>query len=227
MAAVWSGKASSLFRVEMSPKAARAAIGAYAASASLQAAAAIESVGNRPVTFHALSLDAEGKPLPIIHSDEGFVLLFGNPDATQLDQYLGAILRPFPAGLLTPAGMVVANPVFASPALWAKFGPGAYHGAVIWSWQQALLAAGLERQLGRTDLPVGTRARLLGGRAALWRVISTTRSLRNSELWTWRAKRGQLRPSAFGANSHDADESNAAQLWSTVYLAVRPGRSAR
>jgi hypothetical protein len=32
--------------------------------------------------------------------------------------------------------------------------------------------------------------------------------------------KGGFRIAPFGANAADADESNAAQLWSTVYLAI-------
>jgi hypothetical protein len=51
-------------------------------------------------------------------------------------------------------------------------------------------------------------------------VIENTRELRASELWSWRYVDGRYEPAPFGQNSGDADESNAAQLWSTVYLAI-------
>jgi hypothetical protein len=131
-------------------------------------------------------------------------------------------MRPFPAGLMTDIGLLVANPVLAEPAMQARFTPSAYHGTVVWSWQQALLAAGLERQLARHDLPAATRARLGPAQAQLWRAISATRALQSSELWSWAYEAGRYRMVPFGAGRQDVDESNAAQLWSTVYLAVRP-----
>ena len=80
-----------------------------------------------------------------------------------------AIMRPFPAGLMTDVGLLVANPALASAELRREFTRFAYHGTVVWSWQQALLAAGLERQLRRADLPaarahtaVAARARTCG-----------------------------------------------------------------
>ncbi|MFM9469919.1 hypothetical protein ACKI1K_45505, partial [Streptomyces scabiei] len=82
--------------------------------------------------------------------------------------------------------------------------------------------AGLERQLARPDLPTDTRAHLKSAQAALWRAIEATRPLQSSELWSWRYADGRYQPVAFGAGKTDVDESNAAQLWSTVYLAVRP-----
>jgi hypothetical protein len=118
--------------------------------------------------------------------------------------------------------MLVANPAFCAPALQAKFSRNAYHGTVVWSWQQALFAAGIERQLRRQDLPAEVRTHLLAAQTLLWSAISATRSMNNSELWSWSFKGGHYQVAPFGAAAADADESNAAQLWSTVYLAVRP-----
>ena len=44
----------------------------------------------------------------------------------------------------------------------------------------------------------------------------------NSELWSWSFSERHYHVAPFGSAAADADESNAAQLWSTVYLAVRP-----
>jgi hypothetical protein len=55
----------------------------------------------------------------------------------------------------------------------------------------------------------------------LWRAIDASRSVQSSELWSWRYQDGGYRIAAFGESGADADESNAAQLWSTVYLAVK------
>ena len=118
--------------------------------------------------------------------------------------------------------MMVANPAFCAPALQAKFSRNAYHGTVVWSWQQALFAAGIERQLRRQDLPPEVRAHLLAAQTLLWSAITATRSMNNSELWSWSFRGGRYQVAPFGAAAADADESNAAQLWSTVYLAVRP-----
>jgi hypothetical protein len=123
---------------------------------------------------------------------------------------------------MTAVGLVVANPVYCPPALQAKFTRNAYHGTVVWSWQQALFAAGIERQLQRTDLPSPVRTHLLEAQRTLWSAISATRSMNNSELWSWSIDDGHYRVAPFGAAAADADESNAAQLWSTVYLAMKP-----
>jgi hypothetical protein len=128
---------------------------------------------------------------------------------------------------MTDAGMLVSNPMLAAPDLRREFTRFAYHGTVVWSWQQALMAAGLERQLRRIDLPAASHARLLRARATLWAAIGNSRALRTSELWSWSWSRGQYRIEPFGRPGADVDESNAAQLWSTVYLGLpRPAAAA-
>jgi hypothetical protein len=59
----------------------------------------------------------------------------------------------------------------------------------------------------------------------LWRAIRSAHSLRNSELWSWTFDGARFQVAPFGANAADVDESNAAQLWSTVYLAIREPHS--
>jgi hypothetical protein len=224
MAAVWSGHAPPLFEVTVNPAAAANAVEIYADSQGVLSQPPLHALGRGPLRFHALALSASGEPIPVMNSDEGFQLLFGDPQPENLDRVVSALMRPFPAGLMTSVGMVVANPVFCTPALQKLFTRNAYHGTVVWSWQQALFAAGIARQLERHDLPGAVRADLVEAQKILWSAIEATRSMQNAELWSWSYGAGhyQLRP--FGSAAADVDESNAAQLWSTVYLAVRPPR---
>lgn len=221
-AVVWSHEAPPLFRVNLTASAARAAIAHYAKALAIDPAPALASVPRDGLRFDALALDAAAKPVPVLHSDGGFALLFQQPDAQALDAMVAAMTRPFPAGLLTDVGLLVANPAYADAGIAAKFGRNAYHGTVVWSWQQALLAAGLARQLQREDLPDVTRTRLHDAQRRLWHAIDATRALRTSELWSWEYSDGRYRMQPFGQGSGDVDESNAAQLWSTVYLAIPP-----
>jgi hypothetical protein len=222
MAQVWRTQAPPLFEVAVSRAAAAAAIQAYAAAQSIAPQPALAALGAHDLHFHAIALDASGTPIPVMHSDEGFALLFAQLDPQQVDEAVTALMRPFPAGLMTGVGMLVANPAFCAPALQARFTRNAYHGTVVWSWQQALFAAGLARQLERADLPSGVRAHLVRAQRLLWSAIEATRAMNNFELWSWSFAAGRYRVAPFGAAAADADESNAAQLWSTVYLAVRP-----
>lgn len=221
-ARVWRDRAPALFALTRPNAEARRDVQDYATRAGVQAAAALVSIGAAPLDFNALSLDARGRPIPVLHSDDGFALLFGDLDATAVDRSVAAIARPFPAGLMTDVGLLVANPAYAAREVQDRFGASAYHGTVVWSWHQAVLAAGLDRQLARRDLPGATRARLAALRNRLWRAIDAAGSVRTSELWSWAYRDGAYRVAPFGETSTDADESNAAQLWSTVFLALKP-----
>ena len=217
---IWRDKARPLFDVAVPSADARRDITRYAAALKISSVAALRSVGDLPVRFHALSLDADGKPIAVVHSDMGFDLLFSRPSPWALRQISKTVMRPFPAGLLTDVGMVVANPVYAAPAIQAELTNNAYHGTVIWSWQQAVMAAGLQRQLRRPELLPIVKEELRAAQRQLWNAIRASRTLQNSELWSWSFAQGHFLIAPFGANAADADESNAAQLWSTVYLAI-------
>jgi len=221
-AEVWSRQVPALFQVHLPTADAQRRVQAYADSQGIPPASAIASLTPVGLDFAAIALDAQGRPIPVLHSDGGFALLLQDPPVAELQPMVDAMLRPFPAGLLTDAGLLVANPAFADAGVQRRFGRNAYHGTVVWSWQQALLAAGLQRQLQRKDLPAAILTRLRSAQRQLWKVIGNTRGMRTSELWSWTYADGRYQPAPFGQNSGDADESNAAQLWSTVFLAVPP-----
>ena len=218
----WRQAAPRLFALTLPAAQARADVARYAATAGVPAAPALASLGAAPLSFNAIALDDAGRPIPIVHSDDGFALLFGDPDAAALERSIDAIARPFPAGLMTDVGMVVANPAYASTEQQNRFGSTAYHGTVVWSWQQAIVAAGLDRQLARKDLPPALRGKIANFRTRLWTAIDAAGEVRTSELWSWTYANGRYRVAPFGASGADVDESNAAQLWSTVFLALRP-----
>lgn len=222
-AKVWHAEAPRLFTVTVDNASAAADITAYAAKTGVPAQDAINALGGNPVTFPAVALDAAGTPIPIVHSDAVFDLLFGESPPDVLDGEVADLARPFPLGLQTGAGMVVADPVFADPQLQARFTNHDYHGTVIWSWVQAAYGSGLERQLARTDLPQPVRDHLLAAQRTLWRGIDAAAAMRSSELWSWRYDNG-FRVAPFGTGT-DVTEANAAQLWSSVYLAVKPPTS--
>lgn len=218
----WEREAGKLFTVRLSKAQAASQVRAYAAEVKVPDTAAIAALGSEGVAFPAIALDARGRPIPVLHSDEGFRLLFGMPDAASLDRDVAALMRPFPAGLMTDVGLLVANPAYADRDVWPRLGSSAYHGTVVWAWQQAVLAAGLQRQRARADLPAATRTRLVDAQRTLWRAIRGADAVRTSELWTWAYRDGRYQVEPFGAQGAHEDESNAAQLWSTVFLALAP-----
>lgn len=225
LGAVWEREAPPLFEVQLPAGAARTEVASYARSIDVEARAALEAIGPDGVRFHAVALDAQGHPVPVLNSDEAFALLLLRPAPAEVERIARTLARPFPAGLFTGAGLLVANPAYAPEALEPAFGRNRYHGTVIWSWQQALLAAGLAFQLERTDLSAATRGALERAQAQLKAATATAGAKRGSELWSWSENGGIYRAEPFGQRPGDETESNAAQLWSTVYLAQpRAGR---
>lgn len=163
------------------------------------------------------------------NSDPGFALLFAQPSAAALRVMASSFTDAFPAGLRTGAGMLVANPAFADEAIQRKFSPNAYHGTVVWSWQQALVAAGLARQLERRDLPANVRTALARAQSCLWDGIEATRAVQSSELWSSRYADGryQVLPLARPARTSTSPtrpSSGAPSIWRCV---ARPGTGSR
>jgi hypothetical protein len=207
------------FEVTVAADTARKAVATYAAAEGLDGSAAVASIAG-PVRYDGVALDAGGKPVPVMHSDSGFVLLFANPAPAYLDAVAAQIVRPFPAGLRTAVGLVVANPAYGPDAVQRLFTRKDYHGTVVWSWQQAMLASGLQRQLARGDLPADTRSALRAAQRVLWDGILAMRERSSGELWGWQPKDGKAVLTMW--DSAEGDEACAAQLWSTVYLAIKP-----
>lgn len=215
-ASIWESAAPALFEVSVPASQAAADIPAYAAQTGVPAG----TLPSSTTSFYALSLDEQGNPIPILNSDGGFALLLGTPSADVLTRVVSAAVQPFPVGLTTNAGMLIANPAYASTSLWPRFTNAAYHGTVIWSWQQAMWVAGLDRQLARQDLSADVRTLLSNARSQIWQAIANASDMRASEMWTWSYANGAYQAEAFGTHSADATEANAAQLWSTTYLAI-------
>ncbi len=109
--------------------------------------------------FTALFLFPDGTPMPVPHSDDVFLLLFGDPDIAQVREILRPLLLPYPFGLGfwdDDDGFAISTAVYAPrdvPALrddwknaWVKFGPDEYHGRAAWPWVLFALLDGLREQ---------------------------------------------------------------------------------
>jgi hypothetical protein len=215
------------FRMTVPEELAKDRVRAYAESERLDPAPALASIEG-PVHYHALALYAPRTPLPVMHSDTSFSMLYTYPSPEVLDLAAQTITRPFPAGLRTNVGIVVANPALAEDAsITAAFTRFDYHGTVVWSFQQGMLAAGITRQLARSDLPPRTRTLLEEADRVVWKAIRTNEAHQAWELWTWEPRDGRAEFLILGQKQGHEAESNAAQLWSTVFLALgqnEPGR---
>lgn len=108
------------------------------------------------VEFTALFLDPAGRPLPIMHNDDVFLLLFGNPSLEQFRKIVRPLVLSYPFGLgflEEDLGLAVTNAVY-SPRdelalqdshknAWVKFGPDEYHGRAAWPWTLFALVNGI------------------------------------------------------------------------------------
>jgi hypothetical protein len=167
------------------------------------------------ITTYALALDGYNNlsVVDVLHSDTSFRLFFVNASSssandTEETQFINAtadsLNRPFPAGLSTGAGMVVANPALSGEeVLWENFTNAAYHGTVVWSWTLAMMAGGLERQLGRCGEGGGEEEQQPGWcndtgvyenvkRAYnnLWDGIEANEAQLQGEVWSWTFQNG-------------------------------------
>src|SRR5437899_1879107 len=156
--------------------------------------------------FLALSLDATGRPIPIVNTDPAMLLLVDSLSRDRTLELIGPILQPYPWGLFVDyLGPVVANDAYAPREVWEGFRRDAYHSPTVVRGRDVnVLLAGLARQRGN------------GVDTALSRIgEAVDRSgLRHAELWSDTIEYGELVPSRYGTSSD-------VQLWSLTDLAVQ------
>ncbi|KAH6690381.1 glycogen debranching enzyme [Plectosphaerella plurivora] len=187
------------------------------------------------VSFYGLALDGSRgiKLVRVMNTDDSFRhFLLNTTNQEQLSAFLSQtadnILRPFPAGLSTDVGLLVANPAYGGDRFYSDTFPNtAYHGTVVWSWQLAMMAAGLGRQLGRCESEAvpdfcgdaKLHSRITAAYNRLWDIIEENQKILSSEVWSWRYENGRFNALALGELS--STESNVVQYWSLTFLAVR------
>ncbi|HEX2251619.1 MAG TPA: hypothetical protein VHH32_14820 [Gemmatimonadales bacterium] len=165
---------------------------------------------DEPLTFLALSLDAKGRPIPIVNTDPATELFLNDDLSTEAAlRDVAPMLRPYPVGLFVEGlGPVVANDAYASREIWERFRKDHYHGPrVVWGREVNLLLLGLANQLG------GSQVEAL--EAALRRTLRAVNAsgLEHNELWSYEIRDGKLLPVRYGTSSD-------IQLWNTTDLAV-------
>ncbi|KAI4247874.1 MAG: hypothetical protein LQ352_006071 [Teloschistes flavicans] len=167
--------------------------------------------------LQAVALLEDGSPVNIMHTDGGFRLLLlphliHASNSTSLSKHLttlnavaDSILRPFPAGLYTPVGILIASPAYSTdPSHARNFTTGAYHGTVVWSWNSlVILSKGLETQLAAASQAAATKtdaislelcepdyynaviAKLKKAYTRIWETIEANRAHLSEEVWSW------------------------------------------
>ncbi len=172
-----------------------------------------DGAGRDSLHFLALSLDEEGRPIPVVNTDPATDLFLSDSltrDEALLD--LAPFVRPYPVGLfVTGLGPLVANDAYASPAVWERFESDAYHSPrVVWGREVNLLFLGLASRIAAD--PAGTGP----FRDALRQTFAAVDAsgLRHNELWSYHIEEGRLYPIRYGTSSD-------VQLWNATDLAVQ------
>ncbi len=214
MAAAWQTHAAGHFNVTIAATHAREKLAGYANDNGYPPV----DLPDRDLHFKAVALDRRFAPIPVMHSDIGMDLLLLDRPAGELAQIVDTLVRPFPVGLSTPIGVVAANPAFANAEMRTLLTSNHYHGVVVWSWQQAMIAAGLDRQLRRNDLPAALRTSLSNAAHDIGAQVKSSKTIIGSELWSFVVRDGQYVIAPFGQSAGHLTESNPVQLWSTVFL---------
>jgi hypothetical protein len=193
-----------------------------------------EGAAERPLSFLALSLDGEGRPIAAVSTDPATDLfledyteeiLRGTLDPAAVLKMVDPFVRPYPIGLFIEGlGPVVVNDAYASPAVQRRFREDLYHSPRVgWGREVNLLLLGLARQI-ETAYDASGRLRdesdaFLSYVEALRDALETTEEaveasgLSHNELWSYRIDGGTLRPVRYGTSSD-------IQLWNVTDLAV-------
>ncbi|KAF2032423.1 hypothetical protein EK21DRAFT_61144 [Setomelanomma holmii] len=237
-AQTWEDSTLRFFEVNVRQADAKARVQNYVSAAGLNVPAHAENITS-DVKFYGLAVDGSinsGGPVPVMNTDDAFRHFFLNTtNDTQLssflDQSASHILAPFPAGLSTDVGLVVANPAYADNAGFAAgFSNTNYHGTVVWSWQLAVMGKGLGMQLGRCQADgkpafcsdSQLHGKVLAAYNKLWDTIDANKAQLSQELWSWDYSGGKYSAVPFG--SVTSTESNVRQLWSLTFLSVHRER---
>ena len=251
-AQIWEDNTLQFFETNITASTARSRLQNFANTATFYDGPAntssLPSSGN--VTTYAIALNGYNNlsSVNVQHSDTGFRLFFVNSTAStpeaaaQETRFMNAtansLIRSFPAGLMTPQSMIVANPALSgSDVLIANFTNAAYHGCVIWSFQLSMMAKGLERQLARCNASTAAPAwcgvssvynNVLLAYNWLWDSIEANSAQLQGEVWSWMYNNGTgkfattplgVLPPPPGVSA--GTESDIRQLWSLTFLAVR------
>jgi hypothetical protein len=213
---VWNG-ARRRFTVSLSPAQVRRSVGRKLAWLPAAERRYWQGVLERhrgardTLTFLALSLDTEGRPIRVVNTDPA-THIFLDPDAPAdtLAGELKPFLRPFPVGLFVAGlGPLVANDAYASRAVWERFQADQYHSPrVVWGREVNLLLLGLANQVRKENRP--------DFRDALRTILDAVNAsgLQHNELWSYQIKGGKLIPVRYGTSSD-------VQLWNTTNLVVQ------
>ncbi|GJJ15110.1 hypothetical protein Clacol_009385 [Clathrus columnatus] len=242
-AEVWEQRAAGFFSVDVEGETVQARWKDYVVQSNLSDTLldSVDTANPEDVSFYALSLHNDGTKVDVMHSDLGFSLLFASNVPASTLQRVVELLQPYPKGLLTNIGMFVANPALSSNRTQIEvLNRESYHGTVVWSFQQALMTAGITRQLKLCDNstvsidiePPTPRpswcsdkdliSSLKSAQLRLWDSINGGRDEIFSEVWSYSFDNStnQFEVADLAVLSPQGTESDAIQFWSFTFLAI-------
>ena len=249
-AKVWEDKTLDFFRSVVPAETLRQRLQTFAETSGWYNGPSHAEVIDSDFSYHTLALEGHHglDVVPVMNTDACVRIFYLNgTNQTRLTEYLNStalsILRPFPAGLMTPVGLVVANPAISGNEIVNKnFSNSAYHGSVVWSWQLVAMASGVERQLDRCSLPSTVKPDFCTNKVvyknlkdaynALWDSIEENEEYLSDEVWSWVYEDGEFRHASLGSlppppGVGGAAESDVVQLWSLSFLAVKRNEGMR
>lgn len=190
------------------------------------------------LTFLAVALDADARPIGVANTDPATRLFLGDgeqtrgttgTDAASMDAVLRDVrlfVRPYPVGLyIERVGPVVANDAYAAPSVWRAFERDPYHGPrVAWGREVNLFLLGVANRVATARQGASPAAVPMSPavtayvdelrRAAEQVSAAVEASGFHSELWSYTFIGGRPTPVRYGAGAD-------VQLWSTTVLAVQ------
>ena len=169
------------------------------------------------LTFLALALDGDARPIGVVNSDVATRLFlgevpYGERPMDDVMRDVRTFTRAYPVGLfIDRVGPVVANDAYAPPGVWPEFERDRYHGPrVVWGREVNLFLLGVANRLAA----MGDRPEADELRAAIAKIRDAVRASGfRSELWSYEFRDGRPAPVRYGTGSD-------VQLWSTTDLAV-------
>jgi hypothetical protein len=134
-AQVWEDSTLEFFAVTVPAAEARDLVDNYTEAAGFGFPSHTECIDS-DIVYHGLALDGNSdQPIvKVMNTDDCFrTFLLNTTNQTQLTAFINQtannILRPYPVGLSTPVGVIVANPAYGGdPVYAANFTNNAYHG---------------------------------------------------------------------------------------------------
>jgi hypothetical protein len=168
--------------------------------------------------FPGISLDEKGIPVPVMHSDDSFILAYGLPTSDYIQEAVSRFTTPYAqGGLWTEAGISVVNSMYAPDSVKKLFGKKKYHSDLTsWKQQEAMIKIGVKRQLERTDLSQLARVALINLSGSINSILAGKADMAGTEVFTLEEVDGKFVAKPF----HGDARTNRWQLWSYLPLAL-------